>query len=409
MKRTLSLAVFCLSLLLSSCLREIPIPPGHPSGSMHINLTTSNAGEEIIFSESNGKILLDTMSPYPNPLVATLNTKQSLIDISYIDYYSFVPAYFVSTFKGIDPTKWATLTPGTFLVPYPNLNSTQASVVYKNTPPVSLADLVAVDYTGGYTDQATGPVNGYLNVTFSQYSPNNYLYLLLPHAGLYNFHVPTGATDTIDLSHMDTAVALNFNKPSAYTITDASLNGIFDTTDYSHSVFLYNTIAGLPDVEFPRKLVQKMELFVSASKADSGYASYYSYSDSVPTTLPFQDETSYKISSSSYTNFTIGFTTAHPAYYSTYWSNNSNLNNSTVRFSISASADSTNLDPQAMLSSLKNAKLLQGQDLSNFQLNNLYFETDAGLDYNSLNDYEHNPALLQSQRLPWSLTFSKTF
>jgi hypothetical protein len=409
MKCTLSLAAFCLTICLTACNREIPIPPPSAPGSMHINLTTSNAGEEIIFSETNGKILLDTMSPFPNPLVATLNTKQSLIDISYIDYYSFVPAYFISTYKGVDPAKWSTLTIGSALVPYPSLNSTQGTVVYKNTPSVSLTDLMAVDYTGGYTDQTTGPVNGYLNVTYSQYAPHNYLYLLLPQAGLYNFHAPAGPADTVDLSHMDTVVSLNFNKPSAYTITDASLNGILDTADYSKSVFLYNTIAGLPDVEYPRKLVQKMELLVSASKPDSGYASYYSYSDSVPGTLPFQDENAYKISSASSSNFTVGFTTAHPTIYSAYYSNNSNLDNSTLRYAINASPDSTHLDPQAMLNTLKNAKLLQGQALSNLQLNNFYMETDAGFDYNGFINYSHNPAQLQTQRVPWWLTFSKNF
>ena len=59
--------------------------------------------------------------------------------------------------------------------------------------------------------------------------------------------------------------------------------GYWDTSNFTQSVSLYNQeqVPGLPDVEYPRKLVQTKELYVSASKANGGSADYYGYGDTV--------------------------------------------------------------------------------------------------------------------------------
>jgi hypothetical protein len=397
MKFTLSWAVFCLSLLLSSCLREIPIPPGQ-SGSIHIHLTTSSAGEEIIFSESNGKILLDTMSPYPSPLVATLHTNQTLVDLTTIVYDTTESRYDVTTYKAVDPSNWAAVEPGSYSGPnFPQLSSTNATVVYTNTPAIPNGQFLIDDYVSGYNLTNGTPAAGYLNVTYASYNPGNYVYLLLPYSGLYNFHLPPqGKADTVDLSRMDTAVELTYTKPAGYSLGSSLVYGIMDTTDLARTLMLYNTYggSGLPDVEYPQKRVQKMEMFISIfDNSSTHYDQYYSYGDTIHSAPNWPSETDYTISANQPSAFSVAFTGVHPADYVTHWITGN------VFFVIDAPSDSTSLNPQNMLGALKAAKLLQGQNLSGLTLNGFFFDIPGGLDYAGYNSFLHNPALWETQHL----------
>ena len=68
---------------------------------------------------------------------------------------------------------------------------------------------------------------------------NNPVYVLFPQTGQYNFHVPAGSTDTVDLTHMDTAVMLHYTAPQPYTFGSNILYGYIDTTDFSKSMQLW--------------------------------------------------------------------------------------------------------------------------------------------------------------------------
>jgi hypothetical protein len=405
MKSTLILraAALPLILLLSSCWKEKRIPPPPPA-IMHIDLATVTPNQEVIFTDSNGKVLLDTMSPYPNPLVADLKTSQTLLNISIIGYYDVISQYVVSTDVGVNPSTWKLLAPQSYAVPYPALTPAQSSIVYKNVPAsLSTTHLIASDFAGVGEAIPFGPTNGYLNLSYTEYNPGNYLYLLFPSSGLYNFHIPKGTNDTVDLSHLDTVISFNFTKPAEYTVNFVELNGILDTADFTQSVSLYNQeqIPGLPDVEYPGKLVQTKELYVSASKANGGSADYYGYGDTVAKTLPFTDESAYNISASLNTNFSVGFTAVHPTDWSTEWSNTA------VRFTTTASPTDTHLNAEALLATLQNTKMLKGQNLTGLILNYFYFETSAGMDMAEFYNYTHDPARLKTQRLPSLVGFTK--
>jgi hypothetical protein len=342
---------------------------------MNINLSTSTPNEEIIITETGGKVLLDTMSPYPNALVATLKTNQTLVDYSLVYYDTVNTKYVIKTCKGVNPSKWLSADAQSYLVVYPARTSIQANVVYKNVPPVSLASIWLIDYVGNLGDGYSYPP-GYILVNYSQASPSDYVYLLLGAVGLYNFHIPQGVNDTVDLSHMDTAVTLNFNLPSTFTVQSTTLNGIIDTTDLSKSLWLFLYLPGVQtwNLEYPRKLVQEMELLVNASNSTNGYATYYSYGDTISPTLPLLDQSAYTLSSTQFNNFAEQFTTVHPSYYYSQWMGGK------IIYQLYASPDSTNLNPQALLTSL-NSKILQGQALSGLSLSTFYFENATGLDY----------------------------
>ena len=152
---TLSLAIL---LLLASCSKHnssgstgTTSTGTAPPVTMKISLTTSIPNEEIIFSDSGGKVLLDTMTPYPSPLVASLVTSQTLVDLTTIVYDTPETRYELSTMKAINPSLWGAVDPQSYSgANFPNLSSTNATVVYTNTPPIPNGQFLIDDYVNGY-------------------------------------------------------------------------------------------------------------------------------------------------------------------------------------------------------------------------------------------------------------------
>jgi hypothetical protein len=407
-----ALSSLILALFLSSCGKHndgSPVVDPPAPGTININLATNPvvAGslEVIIAESSGGKVLLDTTGPITNSLVASLHTDQKLLDYSLIIYNSYSTQYQVTTYKAVDLSNWTALNQSDYSAPISQLPSRQASLVYTNIP-LNQPNIYMNDYVGanGFSQISTPP-NSY-GFTYTQYGSNNYMYLLFSGTGLYNFHIPRGLADTVDLSHIDTAVTLNFNVPVGYTVTGSQLIGIMDTTDFGRSVILYdNTIfPGQPDMEYPRKLVQKYEPYIYANNGNGkNYFVYYGYGDSIPSTLPIPNlSQAYTISSSLSTNFSVKFGSASPSAYSSTW------NSTGVRWTLYCSPDSTTLNPAVLLTSL-NSKMLKGQNLSGLAAAAFGYESAQGFKYQDFFSYVHNPALIKTRRVPVSIKFGQTF
>ncbi len=104
------------------------------------------------------------------------------------------------------------------------------------------------------------------------------------------------------------------------------------------------------------------------------------------------------------TAFTVAFApTVHPTDYSVSWKTNNLL------YSIIAPSDSTTLNPQGMLTSLKGAKLLQGQSLTGLQLLTFTFETPGALNYADYYTFLHNPAQLKGQHLSLLMSYAISY
>jgi hypothetical protein len=240
---------------------------------------------------------------------------------------------------------------------------------------------------------------------YSQFGTNNYLYLLFPGSGLYNFHIPKGLTDTVDISHMDTAVTVNFKMPPGYTVTSSTLLGIMDTTDPGRTLMLYtNVLTGSPDMVYPRKLVQKYEPYINANNGvGKNYFSYYGYGDSIPSTLPIPDlSEAYTISSSKNTNFSVKLGAVNASYYSTTW------NGTGIHFTLVCPPDSTTINPVGILTSL-NSKMLKGQNLAGIAVAGFLYESAQGFGYQDFLSYTHNSNFIKTRRVPESITFGQAF
>ncbi len=405
-----ALSGLTVSLFLSACSKHHDAPPivDPPQGvTININLATAPAAAgavEVIISESGGKVLLDTTGPLNNSLVATLHANQKLLDFTLITFDNPTSEYQVTIYKAVDLSGWTALSQIDYSTSIPQVPSRQASIFYTHIP-LNQGNLYFNDYvvsTGYSLIDASPLVTGF---SYTQYGNNNYLYSLFPGTGLYNFHIPQGLTDTVDLSHMDTAVMFNFKMPVGYYLTISNLIGIMDTTDPGRSVLLYNSIISPgADMEYPRKLVQKYEPHVYANNGiGNNKFEYYGYGDSIPATLPIPNlSEAYTISASTNTNFSIKFGTARPSYYSV------TLGSFPITLTLNCPSDSTTLNPVGMLTSL-NSKLLKGRNLSNLVLSTFQYESAQGFKYQDFFSYVHNMTMINTRRVPVSIKFGQSF
>lgn len=347
---------------------------------------------ELIVSDSGGKVLVDTVFLNDGTFSATLHTNDTLVDvttISTVGGFGAQPDYFVFTYKAVNLARWQTVLPGDYGEPIGSLPTyTTATLTYINAPNIAnpFADgSAAVQFadfrvTVGPEKESYGQGNpSTFQIQYPQYG-NNQDYLLFPVLEQYKFHTHVTDNDTVDLSEMDTAVAVKFTRPAEYaTGTSCSLVGYWDTTDYSNSVLLYSEIVGPPinpaaDVEYSKEKCQAYELNVSFSNSNNDGVSYYSYGNTVPSTLTLPDESAYNLSSSTSSLFSVNFVGSKPTYYETLWSAGG------VYWTYYADPDSTTLTPLATLTAM-NSKLLQGQNLSSLALNSFTFGIAQGMSY----------------------------
>ena len=376
---------------------------------------------EVIISEPGGHILLDTVTTSNGPLVTTLTSPDSLIDVTTItkDTSGY---YAVYAYKGANPSGWGWSEPlPSYQLQYPTGPYTQASLFCKNLPPqANLTTPSAIFYDVILNNLAyEGNLTGYDNVAntvsvgYNRFA-NAYNYLLLQYSDLYTLYKPQSDDDTIDLTHLDTAVKVLFNRPYPYTIifygsqNPTMLVGLPDTTDLSQAI-LFSAIGHQltyssdgADFEIPKMAMQKYELRLDATISNNDQVYFYSYANSIPATPVFLDPNSFTVLSTQSDSFSINFTAIHPSYYYTQWSTNN------VTLQLWASPDSNTVHPVSFLNGLK-SKLLKGIPYSNLQLTNLQLETTAGYAYGAFLYNNSSPASSNVPRVTSSSMLNRTF
>jgi hypothetical protein len=366
---------FLVIILCLSCNRTLNKPNVPPANGLTINLTYPEGNPvygkqiELIISEPGGAILLDSLIPVNTPLKATLHTTQKLVDVTTVVNDSSAGQIYVTTWKAVDPTQWTTPYPNGYNIRDYNTGGTASTLYYTNLPAPLSGDVTFTDGVNSFWSSSSpsgGSVSSpYGNLTVNYYQhAGNYAYFLFPPQRLYNFHLPAGDADTVDLTHMDTAIKVNYYRPG-YIFTACNLVGDMDTTNIDRALLLYAPTFGpgfdttaVQNFCYPPTLVQKYELRIYAHTPDKqNYLSYYSYGPQVPPAMPFPDSTGYTLNSTQPDDFSVTLLTAKPTYISAEYAT------SNVDWVIFASPDSTQLHPLSSLSSL-NSRMLHQQNLS---------------------------------------------
>jgi hypothetical protein len=380
--------------LFLSCNRTMNHPHPLPTNGIPINLTYPENNPvygkqiELIINEPGGAILLDSMLPVNAPLITTLHTTQKLVDVTTVVNDSSAGTIYVTTWQAVDPSSWTTAYPNGYNIIDYNTSGTAAQLYYTNPPApitddINFADGVKSGWSSAWASSGTGASPyGNLTVNYSMHA-GNYAYILYPIQKLYNFHIPSGAADTVDLTQMDTAIKVNYYRPG-YIFTACNMVGDMDTTNIDRALLLYAPTFGpgfdttaVQNFCYPPTVVEKYELRIYAHTPDKqNYISYYSYGTQVPATMPFPDSTGYTLNSTQPDNFSFTLLSVNPSYIGTQWTTAS----SKVNWTIFSSPDSTSLHPLSLLSSL-NSRMLQGQNLNTLSFGNFGYGTADQLDY----------------------------
>src|SRR5579863_869374 len=239
------LCAFVLCVIFSAC-GKTGSKPGNSTttpppvlGTMNINLACPGSGCELIISEPGGAVLLDTVTVNSAAVIAALKTNDTLLDVT-----SVVPGggtyYTITCFKSVNPSRITavSINENTIIEGLRTPATTPASIFYDNIPTGILTyalppELIFTNFPNNdFNDAQTIPVANSVLIKYGNYV-GNYAYFLLPTAGLYNLHTQVNAADTVDCTHMDTAILLTFNRPQPFTVDGlySTFIGIPDTTD----------------------------------------------------------------------------------------------------------------------------------------------------------------------------------
>jgi hypothetical protein len=380
-----------------------PPPPTTPIvGTMNINLAYADGGSqyELIISEPTGKILLDTLSTPPTAIVAALKTNDTLVDVTAIINNGNGATYTAIIYRSINASTLSRLTQTGYNSiggPLKTGTTTYSQILYENVPPgILFSGLNQVLFTNFYNNPAdqivVSPADNTVAVHYNN-DPGNYAYLLLPSVGLYNLHVQANAIDTVDCTHMDTAISLTFDRPEPFTINTqySSFIGIYDTTDLTKVIGLSDYLLAPPsrlgvDFEYPNIPVQKYELSFNATNASNDVLEFYTYSSTIPKTLPLPKEADFNISSAQNDNFVVTFPANKPTYYFVQLT----CSNATV--TMYSRPDSSTMHPVSFLTNLK-CKLLRSVNLSllsptEFEVNNY-----NGMNYSTYLPFAADPSV----------------
>jgi hypothetical protein len=355
--------------------------------SLHMNLsllfrqatidTNHLTNYELIISDSGTKVLYDTMVNFNVPVSATLPTTASLVDVSviYLNNPTGGPQYYtVNTYKSVNLATWKNLplSDSAIGVSSPVVTGT-GTVTYYN---IGLGSYLWQFMSNTNNSPTTSPQdvsNSSQVVVTYPYEGDPYAYMAFPYNGLYNLHKIQGMNDSVDLTTLDTAVEVSFNWPSQYNI-NVLLYGYMDSTNLSqplllapgHGDYTHNYTY---EAMYPSKHeFQKYDLVLTGNPAvfdpslilQAGIR--WTNLSAIPTNIPFPDQTYFTVNTSTPDSFSVGFPLVKPTYYTLY----TQFGNGSSGFSITASGDSTTLDPEKTLVMLTRGKLLTGQNPAMF-------------------------------------------
>ena len=399
-----------LSFINTSCQKSHTTPNSPvdsiPKATMSINLTipgdTSIKQSELIISEPGGKILLDTVTGPATDVITILHTDATLVNLTLVRSPDSRGTYNITTFNAVNPSSWTyPVTTGDYAYLPPPSPTRQAQLQYTNVPITT--NFFFSNGINNNVGMSYNPATHSASVNYQQ-EPGDYAYLLLSDLGLYSMHVPTGLSDTVDCTHLDTAGTATLNTVSSYTFNTCVLWGMPDSNSPDRSLYLYENPYGSPGVvQYPKKYIQKfmLENIWTGTAYETVYS--YNYGDTIARNnynLPAPG--AYTINSNQNNQFSVQFNSVKPCYYETQWGSTG------LFWQLYANPDSTAMNPIALLQAQK-SKLLQGIDLTAMTHQYFQYENIPGYKYADYLNLTCNPTLKRTKRIASSVYYSNKF
>lgn len=403
---TLSAAALCLGVASCNKHNSKPNPPNDTAtiGTLKINVALTYYGPqtELVVSEPGGKQLLDTVASNTGaPILASLKTNDTLVDVTQISPVANAPTTIVTTYKSINLARLSALGITNFSNIYKRPTSSTAShILYYNIP--SAINLFNdVFFSNNPWNGLSGMSifsNSQVQVTYENY-PGNYAFFLLPQNGLYNLHTQLHTDDSVDCSRLDTTTQLTFNRPVPFTASPYSeLYGIFDTTDLSRVIAFTDDVQpySRPGVDYeyaPIPTIQKYEMKYYATLPNTDQISIYAYGKTLPQKLLRPMGNDFSVSSAQTDIFTVTFPNTKPTYYNLYLKADS-----TIQYWMYVPSDSATVHPVPFLTALK-SKLFPTAHANNLALKEFNMCDFNGLNYQAYYDFVTDSAAFRTHHV----------
>jgi hypothetical protein len=310
-------------LILNSCDKEpsnpdpIPAPAERQLNLKYIKVERDSKTFELIISDSSGNYLVDTIAPVEEMLTINFKSNETKYNITTIERSEARQSYKVNTYYQVYPDQWALnqrynfAALGGIITPSPQTST----LTYYNVPTIVTTDPVLYQFGSSYGGTFDGSKRE-IRLNYNRPAPY-YSFLLIPSLKLYKFYETVTGNDSVNLSTMDIARSVVYNKPFQLSDSIVSVVGFRKKDDISTYLMLYfNQPDGYTgDLLYPPAGVE--QYLIQYSAVDKKKETHYSFvlDDKVPASMEFLDDTYLKLTKKADSDFEIEFPRTLPSFY----------------------------------------------------------------------------------------------
>lgn len=368
-------------------------------------LTTINQFE-LLLTQKDGKILLDTLLSTRTQHALTAKTNDSKLNLTLITLDAANRnMYSITTYNQVNPDKWHIIAGFTTEVNAPTL---AGEIRYANIPYDAKA------FFSSKQSNWTGlswpnPAHNYLIANYNRLLSTDLAYILLPTHGKYMFTDASSDLMSVDFSNANTSTKLKYNRPANITKFRTFLHGYSKAGDYTHMQPLFNSdymSSEAYDLQYPSTVIEEFELNVYYTDADGYQHRYYHIGSAVPQIMPFSEKSNFKVAKSDFSDFQVSFTDNLPSLYFSHWAlATADVN---ANWYIYSSPEEVSYHPKRILEELK-PKLLAGKSVAGFKLSSVQTIKAPNYTYQSYCDYYGSPEARARKAMKETQQIGKSF
>lgn len=351
---------------------------------------------ELIITQQDGRILLDTLVATNTKHSLRVKTKDTKLDLTTVAINPANNSHIIRSYLQARPDNWNIVSN----LQHPLSTQTASGVIqYTNVPNSRFL----------FSTLQLGPVfsrreNNALRIEYRRLVPQDMAYFLLKSEGKYIFSQIESAQHQVDFSEAKDASRKTMPVPAGIRNYDSHLYGYPKAGDYSRKFLLHESELAPTtnyDVLYPSTNIEEFDLVVGYTD-QQGYAHSYSYlGKSIPSEFGFKERSSFEVKSFTVDDLQLAFDSDKPNASVSLWQAKDGA--FTATWQVFSPSELTTFKPKAFLEKL-NAKLLKEKDfrlLKPFSITS-YLVKDAT--YNSFLDYWANPeAVLNKELKEWQI------
>lgn len=351
---------------------------------------------ELIITQLDGKILLDTLVATNTKHALQVKTKDTKLDLTTVAVNPANNSYIIRSYLQVRPDNWDIVSNPQ----HPLSTQTSSGIVrYINVP----------FGRNLFSTQQIGPVfsrseNNAIIIEYRRLIPNDIAYFLSKNAGKYIFTQIESAQHQVDFSEAKEVSKKTMPVPAGISNYDSHLFGYPKTGDYSKKILLHES--ELPpttnyDVLYPSTNIEEFDLVVGYTD-QQGYSHSYSYlGRSIPSEFGFKERSNFEVKSFTIDELQLAFGSDIPNTSISLWQARHGA--FTGYWQVLAPSQVTAFKPKAFLEKL-NAQLLKEKDLSLLKPSSITTYQVKDATYKSMLDYWANPeAILKKELKGWQV------